>query len=148
MNDIAASNDPALRSWVTSANLPETDFPIQNLPYGRFRRSDQPWRIGIAIGDQVLDLRLAAEQGAWTAAVRQLLAPLAAGDLNAFMALGPTARRSLRQALSQALSEGGTHAALAPCLVPQAEVELGVPCRIGDYTDFYVGIHRATVSIR
>ncbi|NDG40311.1 MAG: fumarylacetoacetase, partial [Betaproteobacteria bacterium] len=52
------THDPALRSWVASANVPGTDFPRQNLPYGRFRRagSAQPWRIGVAIGDQILDL--------------------------------------------------------------------------------------------
>ncbi len=145
MSQIDATHNPALRSWVESANAPDTDFPIQNLPFGRFRRGDQPWRIGIAIGDQVLDLRLAAERGAWPDAVKPLLEPLAAGDLNAFMALGSPARRSLRRVLSAALAEGsGAEPALLACLVPQAAVELGLPCRIGDYTDFYVGIHHAT----
>ncbi|HEY9067163.1 MAG TPA: fumarylacetoacetase, partial [Burkholderiaceae bacterium] len=99
-----ATHDPALRSWVASANAAGTDFPIQNLPYGRFRRSGsgEPWRIGVAIGDQVLDLRLAREQGAWSAEIGRLLDPLAAGDLNAFMALGSAARLALRTALSQA----------------------------------------------
>lgn len=140
---IDATHDPALQSWVDSANTPDTDFPIQNLPFGRFRRGTQPWRIGIAIGDQVLDLALAREQGRWPADVHAALAPLAAGDLNAFMAVGPAARRALRAALSPALAKGG-QTALAACLVPQSEVELGLPCHIGDYTDFYVGIHHAT----
>lgn len=145
MIPLDATHDPALRSWVASANAAQTDFPIQNLPFGRIRRGDQPWRIGVAIGDQVLDLRLAAGQAVWADDVRPLLAPLAAGDLNAFMALGPTAWRTLRQALSTALAEGAAaQAALERCLVPQAALELGVPCRIGDYTDFYVGIHHAT----
>ena len=140
-----ATHDPALRSWVDSANTPDTDFPIQNLPFGRFRVGTQPWRIGIAIGDQVLDLRLVAEEGGWPDDLRALLAPLAAGDLNAFMALGPAARRALRTAMSAALADGSAHRArLEPCLVPQAAAELGLPCRIGDYTDFYVGIHHAT----
>jgi fumarylacetoacetase len=99
----------------------------------------------MAIGDQVLDLRRAAGLASWPAEVAPLLAPLAEGDLNAFMALGPRARRALRQALSGALAEGSpAQAALQPCLVPQAGLEFGVPCRIGDYTDFYVGIHHAT----
>jgi fumarylacetoacetase len=144
VNPIDATHDPALRSWVTSANVETTDFPVQNLPFGRFRRGAQTWRVGIAIGDQVLDLNRAATAGAWPDDVHPLLAPLAAGDLNAFMALGAPARRRLRAVLSQALAVGGAEAALAPCLVPQAEVELGLPCRIGDYTDFYVGIHHAT----
>ena len=141
------THDPALQSWVASANAADTDFPIQNLPFGRFRRSGtgEAWRIGVAIGDQVLDLQLAAAQAGWAADVPPLLAPLAAGDLNAFMALGGAARRTLRLALSQALAAGSVQqAALAPCLVAQSEVELGLPCRIGDYTDFYVGIHHAT----
>ena len=94
-HDIDATHDPALQSWVASANTADTDFPIQNLPFGRFRRagSDEPWRIGVAIGDQVLDLRLAARAVPLAAmASRPLLAPLAAGDLNAFMALGADAR--------------------------------------------------------
>ena len=58
-----ATHAPALRSWVPSANTPGTDFPVQNLPLGRFRRSksDEPWRVGVAIGAEVLDLRLAAQ---------------------------------------------------------------------------------------
>jgi fumarylacetoacetase len=141
------THDPALRSWVESANDPATDFPIQNLPFGRLRRrgSDEPWRIGVAIGDQALDLKLAAAQCPWAREVAALLEPLAAGDLNAFMDLGPAARRSLRAALSQALAEGSEQGPfLALCLVPQADIELAVPCRIGDYTDFYTGIHHAT----
>ncbi|NRF65674.1 fumarylacetoacetase [Aquincola sp. S2] len=145
--ELDTTHDPALRSWVESANAADADFPIQNLPYGRFRRNhtDEPWRIGIAIGDQVLDLKLAAEQCPWPTDVAALLQPLAAGDLNAFMDLGPDARRTLRTALSQALTEGSEQGPfLELCLVPQTEVELSVPCRIGDYTDFYTGIHHAT----
>ena len=145
MSELDATHDPALRSWVESANAADTDFPIQNLPFGRFRRGGEAWRIGIAIGDQVLDLHRAAMTRAWPADVKPLLAPLAEGDLNAFMAHGRAARRTLRRALSSALADDSSaRAALQPCLVPQAEVELGLPCRIGDYTDFYVGIHHAT----
>jgi fumarylacetoacetase len=142
-----ATHDPALSSWVDSANAAETDFPIQNLPLGAFRRakSDEPVRIGAAIGDQVLDLKLAAEQCPWGNGVSALLEPLAAGDLNAFMALGAGARRQLRAALSAALADGSDQAPfLELCLVPQAAVEMQMPCRIGDYTDFYTGIHHAT----
>lgn len=142
-----ATHDLALRSWVDSANGAGTDFPIQNLPYGRFRRtgSAEPWRVGVAIGDQVLDLRLAREQCAWSADIDRLLRPLAAGDLNAFMAQGPQARRALRTALSNALREDGEQRVpLARCLVPQNSVEMTLPCAIGDYTDFYTGIHHAT----
>lgn len=140
-----ATHDPALRSWVESANQPGCDFPIQNLPFGRFRVEGQPWRIGVAIGDQVLDLRLASEARALPAAVSESLIPLAEGDLNAFMALGPGARVALRRALSSALAAGSdAQASLSACLVPQERAQLGVACDIGDYTDFYVGIHHAT----
>ncbi|RJG05507.1 fumarylacetoacetase [Noviherbaspirillum cavernae] len=141
------TNDPDLRSWVASANAAGTDFPIQNLPYGRFRRAgtQESWRIGIAIGDQILDLKLAFGKTVWEAAVQSSLASLTAGDLNAFMAQGPSVWRGLRAALSQALREGSkAQAQLEACLLPQAQAEFSVPCEIGDYTDFYAGIHHAT----
>jgi fumarylacetoacetase len=147
MNLTDATHDPALTSWVDSANAADTDFPIQNLPFGRFRRtkSDEPWRIGVAIGDQVLDLKLAAAQCPWADGVPELLAPLADGDLNAFMALGTAARQRLREALSAALAAGSDQGPfLELCLLPQAEAQMALPCRIGDYTDFYTGIHHAT----
>ncbi|HYF57859.1 MAG TPA: fumarylacetoacetase [Burkholderiaceae bacterium] len=147
MSEIDITHDPARRSWVDSAEDPATDFPIQNLPFGRFRRAGGggPWRIGVAIGDRVLDLAAARAAGGWPAALAAPLEPLAAGDLNAFMALGPDARRLVRRALSDALEVGSPRRGeLASCLVAQADVELGLPCAIGDYTDFYTGIHHAT----
>ncbi|GAP34501.1 fumarylacetoacetase [Piscinibacter sakaiensis] len=142
------THDPALRSWVASAQAEDTDFPIQNLPYGRLRpRADPqaPWRIGVAIGDQVLDLREAAARGRWDAATAARLAPLADGDLNALMARPSAERRALRAALSAALAEGSAQqAALAPAVAPAAAFEHDLPCRIGDYSDFYAGIHHAT----
>ncbi|GAB3394794.1 fumarylacetoacetase [Azotobacter armeniacus] len=142
-----ATHDPTLQSWVASANDAATDFPIQNLPYGRFRRagSAEPWRIGVAIGEQILDLACAAAAGGWSSAVQVALEPLAAGDLNAFMARGPEVRRNVRAALSAALSAGSPRQAeLARALQPQASAEYSLPCRINDYTDFYTGIHHAT----
>ncbi len=144
MSMLDATHDPSLQSWLPSANAADTDFPIQNLPFGRFKRPGEGWRVGVAIGDQVLDLNLAATRPTWNAEAKALLAPLAEDDLNAFMALGPAARRTLRAALSKALAVGGAQADLQGCLVAQADVEPGVPCRIGDYTDFYAGIHHAT----
>jgi len=140
---------PEALSWLDAANAAATDFPIQNLPFGRFRRarSAEPWRIGVAIGDQVLDL---AALGALDPQIAVLLGPLAQGDLNGFMAHGRAARIALRQALFQGLSAepSGTaslwQAKEASLFVPQDEAEMTVPCRIGDYTDFYAGIHHAT----
>ena len=141
-----ATHDPALRSWVPSANQPGTDFPIQNLPYGRFRRKgvEEPWRIGVAIGDQVLDLRLAREQCPWGSELHALMGPLAEGDLRGFMALGPRMWAMVRAGISAALAQDSDQGPfLELCLVPQAQTEMALPCPIGDYTDFYAGIHHA-----
>ena len=146
MSALDHTHDPGLESWLASANSPDADFPIQNLPFGRFRPlgSGEPFRIGVAIGDFVLDLR-AARGCAWRREVLDWLAPLADGDLIGFMALGTQARRGLRLQLSAALARGSAEAAaLSACLHAQSDVELSLPCAIGDYTDFYTGIHHAT----
>ena len=162
-----ATHAPGLRSWVASANRAGAEFPVQNLPYGRFRRArpdtgtgvdtgadtgadthrSDPWRIGVAIGDQILDLAAAQQLSppVWPAALAPHFQALAAGDLATVMAAPKTARLALRQALSAALAAGSPQqAALTGCLLPQAEAELALPCRVGDYTDFYTGIHHAT----
>ena len=142
-----ATHDPALRSWVASANDGATDFPIQNLPYARARRAgtDEPWRIVVAIGDQALDLAAAVRAAEHTEAQAAALAPLACGDLNAFMARGPADWQLVRASLSRALAAGSpAEAALAPCLVAQSALEFSLPCRVGDYTDFYTSLHHAT----
>ncbi len=146
-----ATHDPALRSWVASANRPGCDFPIQNLPLGRFQlpsveggETEAP-RVGVAIGDQVLDLKLAAAQCPWAEEVYPLLEPLAAGDLAAFMAMGRPAWQALRAALSMALAEGSDQGPfLELCLHPQTGLAMLMPCTVRDYTDFYIGIHHAT----
>ena len=152
MNPIDATHDPALRSWVASANADETDFPLQNLPFGRFHTvDDASVRVGIAIGDEVLDLKAvmaflqAGTLGRTPPHLSAWLAPLASGDLNAFMALGPPARRGLRAWLSAALAEGSPlQTPLTSALHARAGCTMHLPCRIGDYTDFYSGIHHAT----
>lgn len=147
MSSLDHTHDPAALSWVASANAADSDFPLQNLPYGLFRRAghDESWRVGVAIGDQILDLKLAASAGRWTTADQVALQALAEGDLNRFMARPSGQRRALRHALFAALLDGSKQAAaLAPCLLAQADAEMAVPCRIGDYTDFYTGIHHAT----
>ena len=141
-----ATHDPKLTSWVESANVVGCDFPIQNLPYARMRMagSEAPWRVGVAIGEQVLDLRLASEQCPWSDGIGRLLEPLAAGDLARFMALGHSAWRPMREALSMALTADSEQAPfLDLCLLDPAQLEYSLPCRIGDYTDFFTGIHHA-----
>jgi len=124
------THDPALQSWVESANDPATDFPLQNLPFGRFRADERDgWHIGVAIGDQVLDLRRAGF--------------IATDDMRVLMALDAAQRSALRLAISRALRPGAAERQVASALHAQRSVELGLPCDIGDYTDFYVGIHHA-----
>ena len=143
------THDAQAHSWVATANAADTDFPIQNLPFGRFRRAGtkDALRIGVAIGREVLDLHAL---GQLDPQIAVLLGPLAQGDVNAFMAQGRAACIALRQALFTGLSAqpSGTaslwRARADALLVPQDEAEMALPCRIGDYTDFYTGIHHAT----
>jgi fumarylacetoacetase len=132
MDGLNDTLDPALQSWVDSANDPRTDFPIQNLPFGRFRATREGgWRLGVAIGDQVLDLQAAGL--------------VDHADMNRLMQLPPEARRALRHALSEGLRSGSRQrVAWEGALVKQSAVEMGLPCQIGDYTDFYTSIHHAT----
>jgi fumarylacetoacetase len=129
---IDETHDPQRASWVESANEPGTDFPIQNLPFGRFRSAcDADWRIGVAIGDQVLDLEAAGL--------------IDTQDINALMASGPKKRQALRIALSRGLCRGSAERARwAAALCAQSDIETGLPCVIANYTDFYAGIHHAT----
>ncbi|RTE67726.1 fumarylacetoacetase [Amphritea opalescens] len=134
-----------LRSWVSSANDADTDFPIQNLPFAAFRRkgSDEAFRGGVAIGDQVLDL--AAVDGVFSGDAAVGVAACAQPTLNHFMSLGSTIWSALRLALSRALREGAAEqGALESCLVAQSDVEYSLPCNIGDYTDFYTSVFHAT----
>jgi fumarylacetoacetase len=138
------THDPRLESWVASANAHGTDFPLQNLPLGVFRRAgtSEAFRGGVAIGDQILDLAAALNAGALTG---RGAAAAARPALNDFMAAGPQAWTALRQALSRALRSGSSQrAALTACLVPQAQAQYALPARIGDYTDFYTSIHHAS----
>ncbi len=148
MSQLNETHDPALVCWVSSANQAGADFPIQNLPFGVFRRSgsNEAFRIGVAIGDQVLDLAAVARTNTPLAAVvKDALVDPDDTTLNVLMGRGRAAWSALRLALSRALRSDATDAeALRSTLVPQSDVEFGVPARIGDYTDFYTSIHHAT----
>ncbi len=141
------THNPALRSWVAAANTPDNDFPIQNLPFAVFRRegTSEPFRGGVAIGDQIVDLAALADLRILGEEVGTALHAGAQSTLNALMALGQSHWSALRLALSHALREGAAEqAALSACLVPQDQAQYTVPARIGDYTDFYTSIHHAT----
>lgn len=144
MTPLNPTHDPARRSWLACANSDRTDFPIQNLPLGMFRITAQgtegPASPGVAIGDQVIDLRgLAAAgllQGDAAAAVRAV-AP--GQSLNGLMALGAAPASALRARLSDLLREGGDSALqqrAADLLKPMTTVTMALPCAIGDFSDF------------
>ena len=134
---IDETNDPALTSWIDSAQ--GSDFPIQNLPLGIFSVGERRRRAGVAIGDYVLDL----------VAIADLLDEEWRGDLgqpvlNAWLARGPEAERALRLRLIELLSDEKYRDEVAPELIGQTVVRMHLPCVVGDYPDFYVGIHHAT----
>ena len=137
-----ATLDPNLRSWVGSAEG-HLDFPLQNLPLGRFCRDGAP-RAGTAIGDEILDLTGLAEAGLLPVRESQALGSADLG-LNAFLALGADARRALRARLVELLAHGAeAQSRVEPHLRPARDCVLHLPVAIGDYTDFYAGIHHAT----
>lgn len=137
----------AMKSWVESANNPGTDFPLENLPYGVFGRGHRT-SIGIAIGDQVLDLRLCASEGLLKTLPSALVDACTSQVLNPVMALGSHAWSSLRREIQTLLGEGNVDAQLqkriAAMLIPMRHVEMQLPAQIGDYTDFYASVHHAT----
>ena len=142
---IDESHDPALRSWVASANKPDAEFPIQNLPFGVFTRrggSERP-RVGVAIGDQVLDLRRCRETGLLQELPGDLQAALAAEALNALMTLGAPAAALIRTHLVGLLREDSTGAD-PRALIAMTDIDMALPAAIGDYTDFYASVFHAT----
>ncbi len=131
-SSVDATHNPKLKSWVESANDPASDFPIQNLPFGVFRRkgSKEAPRGGVAIGEQILDL----------AAVGLKTGP----NLNKLAAAGRKAWRELRKVLSIGLSDPKQAKRFSKFLVPMKKAQLFLPVAIGDYSDFFTGIHHAT----
>lgn len=141
------THNPDLTSWVETANQTGCDFPIQNLPFAVFKRigSEEDFRGGVAIGDQIVDLSAAKNSGVFSGVALTALEACSQRELNAFMGMGKAVWSALRLALSQALSSGSSaQQKLESCLVPQADAEFALPCNIGDYTDFYTSIHHAT----
>jgi fumarylacetoacetase len=138
------THDPARRSWVESANAPDCDFPIQNLPLGVFRPAPgQPPRVGVAIGDQIFDVAAAASsfEGVAADAAQGCAAP----SLSGLMALGPGASAALRLALSRLLSAGrADRESLRRHLTPMAQAEMMLPGRIANFTDFFASVFHAT----
>jgi fumarylacetoacetase len=141
MHDVDATHASSLRSWVSSAR-DHPDFPVQNLPFGVFSPLAGAPRGGVAIGDDILDLRALHEAGLLDGEAQAACHACAGPTLNPFLALGAGPRRALRQGLSALLAEGAP--ARPELLHRAAECILYLPALVGDYTDFYVGIHHAT----
>ena len=144
MAELNETHDPTRRSWIASANNRATDFPIQNLPFGVFRRPGAEPRGGVGIGDQIVDLAAAAQAGIFSGEGRVAAEAAAGPQLNALMALEPATISALRSQLSNLLREGGPEGLKSRAdqlLVPMAEVTMELPAAIGDYTDFSCSTH-------
>jgi fumarylacetoacetase len=139
-----------LASWVESAQTPGSDFPIQNLPFGVFRRAgrSETARVGVAIGDQIVDVSACLEAGLIGGAATEAAERCRAPQLNDLMSLGGSGLSALRRALSDLLrAESAAYhddsGIARRILVPMYEAELRLPAVIGDYSDFYASIDHA-----
>jgi fumarylacetoacetase len=138
------THDPKARSFVASANG-HADFPIQNLPFGVFSPAGGTARAGVAIGDMIIDLDAVLAAGLLDGAAEEAAAAAEGGTLNEMLALGAGPRRALRARLFALLAEDSAERSrVEGALHPAADCTLHLPARIGDYTDFYAGIHHAT----
>jgi len=144
------THDVDIDSWVGSANG-HPDFPIQNLPFGVFSptagpdRAGSGPRAGIRVGEQILDLRALSGTGLLTGSAQVAATSASGGNLNGLFSLGAEPRKALRAQVSAILTCGAAgQAQVADLLTPVEDAVLALPAAIGDYTDFYVGIHHAT----
>ena len=144
------THDPSLTSWIESANSPETDFPIQNLPFAVFsRKGDSERRVGVAIGDQIVDVGESLSANLWTGKARDVARWCDRPTMNELMQAPRDALSEFRARLSELLSGSpGDNTVINPlppgALVPMSEADLFLPATIGDYTDFYASIYHAT----
>ncbi len=145
------TTDPKLKSWVDAANAPDAPFPIQALPYGAFRRrgSSEGPRLGVPIGDMILELRKCVEAGLLRGIDTDLGEALCAADLNALLAMPPEAWSVARAAISRVLQSDcdalrDSNRWRKRAILPLASAELMMPISVGDYTDFYASLHHAT----
>jgi fumarylacetoacetase len=147
---VNATHNPELTSWIESANSPESDFPIQNLPFGVFsRKGDSERRVGVAIGDQIIDVGESLSANLWSGGARDVARWCDRPNLNELMQAPKAALSEFRARLSELLTgTPGDDSVINPlppgALVPMAEAEMFPPAVIGDYTDFYASIYHAT----
>lgn len=135
--ELNATHDPARRSWIESANAPDTEFPIQNLPFGVFDAGEGP-RGGVALGDRIVDLARLSEAGVLGAAAAEAARSASGDSLAPLLACDPAAVSALRAELSDLFRNGGTGdpARLEAMLVPMSEAELLMPLKPTAFTDF------------
>ena len=136
------THDPDRKSWVAGADG-HPDFQIQNLPFGVFSVDGDAPRGGVRIGDHVVDLNALRRAGLLEDEALAAAEAASGPALNALLAMGPGPRRALRRRLSALLSEPVYREAIEPALVDASRCQMHLPATIGDYTDFYVGIHHA-----
>jgi fumarylacetoacetase len=144
------THDPARVSWVSSAQG-GSDFPIQNLPFGVFQRRQGRGRpaVGIAIGDQILDLSACLSINSFTGLAQRAAEACAEPSLNRLMGLGREYWSALRRQVGSLLAADSTAYRADRrlgdrILVPMAEAEMLLPAQVGDYSDFYASVHHAT----
>jgi fumarylacetoacetase len=145
MTPLDRTHDPAAGAWLDSARTTDADFPVQNLPFGIFRDGGEGEpRVGVAIGDRILDLARAGADGLLAGLSDDLRAAAGARTLNPLMALGSEVARALRHRLFDLLVDPEAAARVRPCLAAASRAELLLPAEVGDYTDFYASVHHAT----
>ena len=147
---IDRTHAPDRISWVTSANA-HANFPIQNLPLGVFSPPGGVRRVGIAIGDEILDVRALAASGILKGDGLRAAELCRGESLNELMAAGPALRRALRLAVSDLLDKASPEAEFAQrarsqLLHESSACTMHVPARIGGFTDFFAGLNHAVAA--
>ena len=134
------TQDPSLKSWVeVPAN---SDFPIQNLPFGIFSTDGKNTRVGVAIGEHVLDLSVLAEESFFDEVAIEDLSVFYEEVLNPFISLGKEVTNAVRERVSNLLNQTNSELrdnerVRKEALLPMSSVQMHMPIKVGDYTDFY-----------
>lgn len=149
MTTLNETHDPARKSWIETANAANTDFPIQNLPFGVFTAPGRDARGGVAIGDMIFDIKAALATGLFSGAVAETAKAAALPTLNTLMAMAPARISGLRREISDLLRTGGrAEKHRNDVLVPMKDAALKLPAHIGGFTDFFTSLDHVTRATR
>jgi fumarylacetoacetase len=153
MATLNETHDPARKSWVDTANAANSDFPIQNLPFGIFTAPGRDARGGVAIGDMIFDIKATLEAGLFSGAASEAAKAAALPALNQFMAMAPAQISGLRHELSDQLRADGPQRARVEklaghLLVPMKDATMKLPAHVGGFTDFFTSIDHVTRATR